>query len=1092
MAELETQRTSETILITISRAKKLRGSKGEILTSYAKVEFDGKSLGDSSKVESTGETNAEYNFTTSFDCSFMDGHLTLDDVASKPVLITIIEVLPKEKKQKEEKSAPLGQCTIDLLPLFHSNQPVNCSFELHPVVGATVEGGLDAPKPELDISMSVNEALIEQDQNLQSNLLTVRVGSAYSIPDPWSSSGSQYNYVVGLPVPVNADKDISVIFSNGLLRSAAEKEQYKRAIKWYSVPNAVSSSQYIPNSAHERVPFDEEKGDFATKEYAEFRRESEHDKNRITWDIEKRCYLQPEAKSLFQNKIAQTRLWPVEIMRMVPSQPKAAVAAAGSKKDKGASEEEGNLSYHGVAYVDLAPLLYPGVCTVSGAFRVLPYNEHEHAEKTKQKNTIAEDVARAQSSTSRVTGSSPVQKGKGAAARDHPVAPSKKGSATKQPESNVDVVDLHNVEAAAYVDCKTYLYLEFSLAHPLVPRREPEELANSVVEYIPSRPKMKRVVGGATKAVEDYHSQLSSVAVMVLDEFRQVCGNEVVDDPHKQGEAKKQLMYQLNSTGKYFAFKEQLKHSIVKIVREKYLKTTSFKSNDELQQFLTELYVYLVDEMHSNLQKVLSVGGQPQESIEPMVDSTQLKRFAQEAVVNEEYEMASKYYQERLANDDKSTEHWLDYGTFNLLIGNNTKAKECFMEAVALEQTHLEGLLLYGIMCTIDQSYKEAETMFERAVSLAENGSEFASMAWTVLALFYDSQGNEIRAEHSYLEANKLNLLAAVNKAKAELPAVATGKQPKDDTEQGESENEAEETDAGSVLKLRAVGSAKSVSTIKGSKAPTRKDTLRARSSAENSVTSFDVKHSNDPQSDNQHTMPTTETVNPESIFLQAARWLIDHKALKFAEIALSQELLTCNGSCNADYFILLSRLQLMRKQYKEALESLKSATSLDNEHPDAWAMMGHVYYISSDFTSAQDCYERTLAFINDASEMHSIYLRLASIYLQEEQFVKAKRTFLLACKYSPTCVSWLGVGTACYRLGEVSEAENALAEANILNNSNPDVWSYLSLVCLKTNRKLEAEQAYKYAVKLGLQDEQVFQEIRSLQKSLGFGNPNL
>ena len=50
MAELETQRTSETILITISRAKKLRGSKGEILTSYAKVEFDGKSLGDSSKV----------------------------------------------------------------------------------------------------------------------------------------------------------------------------------------------------------------------------------------------------------------------------------------------------------------------------------------------------------------------------------------------------------------------------------------------------------------------------------------------------------------------------------------------------------------------------------------------------------------------------------------------------------------------------------------------------------------------------------------------------------------------------------------------------------------------------------------------------------------------------------------------------------------------------------------------------------------------------------------------------------------------------------------------------------------------------------
>ena len=64
------------------------------------------------------------------------------------------------------------------------------------------------------------------------------------------------------------------------------------------VLNYQKTMSYNP-SAHERVPFDEEKGDFATKEYAEFRRESEHDKNRITWDIEKRCYLQPEAKSLY-------------------------------------------------------------------------------------------------------------------------------------------------------------------------------------------------------------------------------------------------------------------------------------------------------------------------------------------------------------------------------------------------------------------------------------------------------------------------------------------------------------------------------------------------------------------------------------------------------------------------------------------------------------------------------------------------------------------------------------------------------------------------------------------------------------------------
>ena len=36
-------------------------------------------------------------------------------------------------------------------------------------------------------------------------------------------------------------------------------------------------------------------------------------------------------------------------------------------------------------------------------------------------------------------------------------------------------------------------------------------------------------------------------------------------------------------------------------------------------------------------------------------------------------------------------------------------------------------------------------------------------------------------------------------------------------------------------------------------------------------------------------------------------------------------------------------------------------------------------------------------------------------------QFQEAKTTFLLACKKSPSCVSWLGVGIACYRVSYCS-----------------------------------------------------------------------
>lgn len=45
---------------------------------------------------------------------------------------------------------------------------------------------------------------------------------------------------------------------------------------------------------------------------------------------------------------------------------------------------------------------------------------------------------------------------------------------------------------------------------------------------------------------------------------------------------------------------------------------------------------------------------------------------------------------------------------------------------------------------------------------------------------------------------------------------------------------------------------------------------------------------------------------------------------------------------------------------------------------------MGHVMYLINDTAEARNCYERTIDFVADASEMHSVYLRLGSIYLRD------------------------------------------------------------------------------------------------------------
>lgn len=53
--------------------------------------------------------------------------------------MTLIEVLPKEKKQKEEKIQSFGQSTFDLIRIYQGETNVSLKLPVHPVPGSTLE-----------------------------------------------------------------------------------------------------------------------------------------------------------------------------------------------------------------------------------------------------------------------------------------------------------------------------------------------------------------------------------------------------------------------------------------------------------------------------------------------------------------------------------------------------------------------------------------------------------------------------------------------------------------------------------------------------------------------------------------------------------------------------------------------------------------------------------------------------------------------------------------------------------------------------------------------------------------------------------------
>ncbi|KAM5139655.1 cilia- and flagella-associated protein 70 isoform 1-T1 [Callospermophilus lateralis] len=1113
------------VQITVTDGYDLKGYKGDTPVTFVRAEFNQVTLGDSAKITVSSEGTAKYNFTSSFEFN-PEGGITLNDLAHNPIFLTVTEVLQKEKKQKDEKNLILGQAVVDLLPLLEGESSFEMVVPLHPVQGSPLE----TPRPgskqcSLEVKVSVAEPLLTAAQVVGSNLLKVTLEGAYSVPESFVPTGTQQNYMVGLQVPSLGEKDYPILFKNGTLKLGGERETFPRPKKWPIANILAPGANNIPDAYIVGGPYEEEEGELNHPEDREFRNQAEYTKKRIIWDLESRCYLDPPAVVSFQKRIVDCWLWPVEMIR-VP----LVIAPKGKAGKTEKADDDSQLSFHGVAYVNMLPLLYPGVKKIRGAFHIYPYLDSTVYEKTKLSFSLFRDTGHHLNQNNKVGGiNSPLTKpvvsknlkeDKTVKEKDidgkikpgDVQAPSIKSQSSDTPLEGEPLLS-HNAEGQQYFEAGTYIVLEIQLDKALVPKRMPEELARRVKEMIPPRPPLTRWTGGAQKAMSDYHTQIKNISKAILDEYYRMFGKQVGSniDSETLEEQKCQLNYEFNSSGKYFAFKEQLKHAVVKIVREKYLRTTSFESQEELQTFISELYVFLVDQMHVALNEAMP--DDVQSTVSAIhTSSEQLRLFAFEAEVNENFEMAAVYYKERLVREPQNLDHWLDYGAFCLLTEDNIKAQECFRKALSLNESHIQSLLLCGVLAVLMENYEQAEIFFEDATCLEPTNV----VAWTLLGLYYEIQNNDIRMEMAFHEAVKQLQARAIQ-------TQVTKEKSTGNVEYAEEGGNIESSlgpwgtiNDSSTAAVKAVGAGgrngagAALSILdefleESSKLPSESGEPILSTQFQDS--SIDPKQSNlffkeipekkeaskcqDSSAILQPAPYSGVSQTPTTIFMETIRFLMKVNAVQYVHRVLAHELLCPQGGPSCEYYLVLAQTHLLKKDFTKAEECLQHAVRLDYLNPNVWGMKGHLYFLRGDHAEAKACYERTISFVLDASEMHFIFLRLGLIYLEEKEYEKAKKTYLQACKRSPSCLTWLGVGIACYRLEELMEAEDALSEANVLNNYNAEVWAYLALVCLKAGRQLEAEQAYKYTLKLKLKDEALLAEIHTVQEMVGFGNPS-
>jgi len=918
----------------------LKRGKDDGASIIVRVEFGKKVGADSAQMTPiAGSSPLDLHYNAVFDI-VTETTAGVEEVANSRAIVYILEVSKGDsKKKKADTIITIGSVEIDLVPFLSGTTEFTTNVVITPVSSEpstrpATSTGDSSPHgtndlPSIEAKVTLSKPLLSTEQIATGNVLTINVNGVFSIPDSWAlgkTGEPSYLYTLSLPIACGTDSDRIILIAGGVVVSPVQ---------------AASDDAFDVSVATD--------GEMLSNDDLVFRKDAKSKRNSIKFPTSvHRLYLTPEALLRLVSTIPVSRAIVVDLRRYD-------VKAGGASKGKGKKVDDDESIYHGVAHVIATSLLYPGSQVVNGVWRCSEYEENPvfGAEKDRNSGTSLQVLDTLE----------------------------KLGRASK-----VDMLRSAKAEKDVLADTRTFVALSLSLTRPLVQRRAPSALIEQIAELIPPRPYASKCLSSEAQAVGDYEIQMSSMASLLADEYRKVDAG--TDNPQDKEKTRLRLLYELNSTGKYHAIKEQLKKSIIQVVREKFLHTESIADSVQRHLFLSQLYVFLGDHMHKSLAKNFSFGHTAPVTPSPTTAALlQLSAHEHELLGNPT--RAAGLLEELVTRYGADVDSWMRFGSFSGRQGDLAKAEGCFREAVAQQQTNVMALLSLASVISVDIARKaEASLLFEAATTVEPD----SVLAWTVRAIFYDSISDDINKAMTLLEAHR------------------------------------------ALTRLTAAGAT-----------------------------------------------PTS------AIFLSASTFYTSLGLVELAQKALAHETL---ASKSAMGLAIVRVLRLIKPVNEVQIESsIKHVLDIDYHNADAWSLLGCALWQSQPKRARevlQHCLDLPVPETPDADAL----LLLATIQLQDKSFKDAKQNFVRYVAMVTSAQGWEGVGVSSLRLGQLDDARAAFAESNYYDNTNARVWGFLSLICIHLGQVVEAQQSFKFAMKLKLGDAALLKELQKAQEQYGMGNP--
>ncbi|XP_055341046.1 cilia- and flagella-associated protein 70-like isoform X2 [Paramacrobiotus metropolitanus] len=1001
----------------------------------------------------------------------------LDDFVHYPLLLNFYEITaipPKDKKKPtEDKLDLLGQCSIDTLPFLNGVKEIQSTTTIFSPSG--IESNAAHPdSPECKISIRLLTPLIPPVFEQQFNLLTLTVHSCYSLPETWlppvpthgaqksAANASSSGFTFATAFPRNGAVERTLLASNKtIIQRPSQKNVFK---KWPSHPLIVTDAIYMTQKLNEKN-YAVETGSMCASTDWLHRDVVERQNPCIVVNTEFRCILPSDGEEAFRAKAMARKIWPFELFELTLPEKHP----GGKKKAnvEATNPDEPVVSRHGVAYVDVKPLLFPGATRIQGAFPIKAYDPNEFAERT-HRVSIGADVAKAagEPSTTISLDTKDTRLSVGSRNRSDMgvlhISPDKSGS--NNPKSNPDIPPhggTQNVEQRKYEESMTYVYLEMKVEKPLIletPKKPIIDRLKQLIKPLKQSAEIKRPQENARLAELSVHSQMERM--------------------HNQE--------RMCESGDFHAFKEELKLHIIQLVRNKYdLQPSITNDRPSFHRFLSTLYCDLIRQSRVAFAAVRRSGYRSVVSETTTKTLEGLRMVALESEMDEELEEAEKLMRERTRLFPKDSSAWKELGMFYCRHGDIRKADQAFIECLLDDYSNFEGLVCLGHLKLLDEQLKEASIIFE-SISILYPDSP---LAWTILGLFYEYCGQDssgmrgVLQDLAYHRANeKLGVddkkrqnyqefLRIVEEQRSTEAATGTGDPtrlvPSSPTSRPKSDMDAK------IVPSTAP---------KGGSKKDNKGLLSGVSQADSDKTREPSKpESNFSPISNMASVGPKQHIPVDNIFWTALGGLVGLELHQLAELCISEHL---TGSCDTADPVLWRAavlLNITQKKLTEAESVLMGIMAKDVETADVFAFMGHIMYLQKNDVEAADNYDRALSLSTEVSDPFPLYFRYGRLSQRNRNYEKAYEMYFAAARLQASCKTWLGVGWACYHLEMYSECEIALQEANFLDNKNSAVWAYLAMVNVKFNRRDTAIKCRNAAVVYGIENHSViFDEMEN------------